>query len=216
MSEFQMSPPKVGSWDSALLAPVAEINEHMLALLKEMAAAPRPAGERATPRLLSVLREHWRRLDLKAQRQLACCPYLLLDAGFSQPERWQRRLADGVMDAAARGGYFYGYNGTALVRRMLLLAWHLARSNRLMASVTLGLTSAVADTIAAARLKDLEAIAESAPGWIVPRWEQQPIVWQQLLTAACRGQALALRQAQLRGLQLLAGGHSRPWGAAIC
>src|SRR5580658_819360 len=206
MSEYFVSPPKVGSWDSALLAPVAEINEHMLELLKQMAVAPEVTGERAAPRLVSTLRGQWRRLDAKAQHRLAGCPYLLLDADFAQPERWHRRLSDGVMDGPSRAGYFVGCHGIALVRRMLLLAWHLARCNRLMAQLTLGLTSPVADAIAAARLRDLEAIAELAPAWIVPRWEQQPIVWQQLLSAACRGQGILLRQAQLQGLQLLAGG----------
>jgi hypothetical protein len=209
MSEYFVSPPRVGSWDSALLAPVAEINEHMIELLRQMAVAPWAPGERPTPRLISVLREQWRQLDSKALRRLAGCPYLLLDADFSQPERWHRRLSDGVMDGPSCNGYFEGRHGVALLRRMLLLAWHLARCNRLMAQLTLGLTSAVADAIAAARLKDLEAIAELAPPWIVPRWEQQPIVWQQLLTAASRGQGMLLRQAQLRGLQLLAGEQTR-------
>jgi hypothetical protein len=209
MSGYLVLPPQIGSWDSALLAPVAEINEQMLEVLKEIAAEPRLASERGTPRLVSALRAHWRRLDARAQRRLSACPYLLLDADFSQAAHWHRRLCDGVMDAPSRGGYFHGRNGIALIRRMLLFTWHLARCNRLMASLTLGLTSAVAERIASARLKDLEAIAELAPAWVVPRWEQHPIVWRQLITAACSEQPLSLRQAQLRGLQLLAGQQTR-------
>jgi hypothetical protein len=209
MSDYFVSLPQVGSWDSALLAPVAEINEQMLEMLRSMAAEPRLAPESAAPRLVSTLREHWRRLDIRAQRRLSACPYVLLDADFSQAARWHRRLSDGVMDAPACGGYFDGRNGIALMRRLLLLAWHLARCNRLMASLTLGLTSAVAERIAAARLTDLEGIAELAPAWIVPRWEQQPMVWQQLITAAHREQPLPLRLAQLRGLQLLAAEQTR-------
>jgi hypothetical protein len=110
------------------------------------------------------------------------------------------------MDASARGGYFSGRAGVALVRRTLVLAWHLARSNRVTARVILGMSALSAERIAASRLADLEALAELAPGWIVPRWEQQPNVWRQLIAAACRGQPLLLRQAQLRGLQLLARG----------
>jgi hypothetical protein len=108
------------------------------------------------------------------------------------------------MDATVRCSYFAGRAGVALVRRTLVLAWHLARSNRVTARVILGMSALSAERIATARLADLEALAELAPGWIVPRWEAQPNVWRQLIAAACRGQPLLLRQAQLRGVQLLA------------
>jgi hypothetical protein len=201
-----------GRWDGALLEPVAEINEQLLDRLHLMAVAAEPGEPGGLPalaggrwRLLSLLADDWRRLDSKAQRRLAACPYLLLDAGFAQPERWETMPSAGVMDAAPCGVHFGGRAGAALVRRTLVLAWHLARCNRLMARVALGMTARSAERIANSRLRDLEALAELSPGWIVPRWEQQPNVWQQLIGAACRDNAAALRQAQLRGLQLLAG-----------
>ena len=81
-----ISPPPVGGgWDSALLAPVAEINQQMLACLRQMALDDAPGA----PRLVTLLRADWRRLDASAQRRLAACPYLLLDAGFAQPQRWE-------------------------------------------------------------------------------------------------------------------------------
>lgn len=203
--------PVSGAWDSALLGPVAEINEQMLDCLRLMAleavaGADASAGASASgaPRLVAQLSEDWRRLDAKSQRRLSACPYLLLDAGFAQPQRWDWMASAGVMDETARCGYFAGRTGVALVRRTLVLAWHLARSNRATARVILGMSALSAERIAATRLADLEALAEMAPGWIVPRWEQQPNVWRQLIGAACRGQPLLLRQAQLRGLQLLA------------
>jgi hypothetical protein len=215
MSEYFPSPVPVGSWDDALLAPIAELNEQTIDLLKSMAddcGEPRSALERrVTPRLVQLLREDWLRLDARAQRRLSACPYLLLDAQFAYADCWDRMLSGGVMDAPLRGaGYFEGRMGVALIRRTLVLAWHVARSNRLMASVTLGLNPVVAERIAASRLKDLEAIAELCPGWIVPRWEQQPMIWRQLMTAARSEQPLSLRHAQLRGLQLLARAHTRP------
>jgi hypothetical protein len=158
---------------------------------------------------VSSLRPQWRRLDASAQRRLASCPYLLLDGGFSQPGRWDRMLSGAIMDSATRGIYFSDRSGVALIRRMLVLAWHLARSNRMMAGVILGMNAASAQRIAVTRLRDLEALAEVAPAWIAPRWEQQPIVWQQLIRAACGAHPLALRQAHLRGLQLLARDYPR-------
>jgi hypothetical protein len=196
-----------GGWDSALLAPVAEINLQMLACLRQMALepeAPEPDGAGFAPRLVTSLREDWRRLDASAQRRVSACPYLLLDAGFAQPQRWERAPCQGVMDVAPRRGYFSGRDGVALVRRTLLLAWHLARANRVTGRVILGMSAQSAERIAAARLADLETLAEQAPAWIVPRWEDQPAVWRQLIDAGCRAQPLLLRQAQLRGLQLLA------------
>jgi hypothetical protein len=208
--------PLSGAWDSALLGPVAEINEQMLECLRMMAleaAAADPTATAATdagdggvaaPRLVTLLSEEWRALDGKARRRLSACPYLLLDAGFAQPQRWKWLVSAQVMDATVRCSYFSGRAGVALVRRTLLLAWHLARSNRVTARVILGMSALSAERIASARLADLESLAELAPGWIAPRWEAQPHIWRQLIAAACRGQPLMLRQAQLRGLQLLA------------
>jgi hypothetical protein len=195
--------PLSGAWDSALLAPVAEINVQLLECLRQMAVDDLPESADA-PRLVTTLREDWRRLDALAQRRLAACPYLLLDAGFAQPQRWEWIGAVGVMDATVRGGYFSGRGAVALVRRTLVFAWHLARSNRVSARVVLGMSALSAERIAATRLSDLEGLAELAPAWIVPRWEQQANVWRQLIAAACRGQPQLLRQVQLRGLQLLA------------
>jgi len=203
-------PPVSGGWDSALLAPVAEINQQMLACLRQMALDEPPDNASSAPRLVTLLRADWRRLDASAQRRVAACPYLLLDAGFAQPqhwerwEHWERAPCAGVMDVSSQRGYFSGRDGVALVRRTLVLAWHLARANRVSGRVILGMSALSAERIAAARLADLEALAELGPGWIVPRWEAQPPVWRQLIDAGCRGQPLLLRQAQLRGLQLLA------------
>jgi hypothetical protein len=202
MSENFQPAPLSGAWDSALLGPVAEINEQMLECLRLMALEA--AAGSGAPRLVALLSEDWRRLDAKAQRRLSACPYLMLDAGFAQPQRWDWLISAQVMDATVRPSYFRGRGGVALVRRTLLLAWHLARSNRVTARVILGMSALSAERIAHARLADLEALAERAPGWILPRWEAQPNVWRQLIGAACRGQPLLLRQAQLRGLQLLA------------
>jgi len=204
--------PLVGRWDNALLSPVAEINQQMLAILCECASAPRPL-----PRLVAVLRELWCSLDASARRRLALCPYLLLDGGFSAPERWQRASAGGlgVMDGAGAGGYFSSRAGVALLRRTFVLAWHLARANALAARILLGMSPDCAERIAACPLAELEALAELGPVWVVPRWELQPHVWRQMLQAALADRAAGLRPVQLRGLQLLASdGEQRGGGAA--
>jgi len=175
------------------------------------AAEQPPPTSRAQPRLVGALSELWRGLDAVALQRLARCPYLLLDAGFAAPERWDRLTLDsGVMDGAASRGYFASPAGVALVRRTLVLAWHLARSNRLNARLLLGMTPECAERIAGSALKDLEALAELCPVWVMPRWETQSMVWRQLIQAAIDGHAVPLRQVQLRGVQLLAAGERRP------
>lgn len=207
MSEGLRPRSATGLWDNALLAPVSELNEQMLDILRQMAASAAP-GTSNVPRLVTLLREQWCTLDSAAQRRLAACPYLLLDAAFARPDRWERLPVLGVGDGAARCGYFCSRGGVALVRRALMFAWHLARSDWVAGRVIVGMSPAAADRIACCRLEQLEMLAELSPSWIAPRWEQQANVWQQLISAARQENPTALRQTQLRGLQLLAAGVS--------
>jgi hypothetical protein len=197
-------------WDSGLMRPVAEINELMLETLRAAAAAPaNDAACTPAPRLVSALRTGWCSLDAAALQRLAHCPYVLLDAGFAAPTRWDALAIAGsphgaVMDGGALRGYFAGSAGVALLRRTLSFAWHLARSNQLGARIMLGMTGECAERIGSSALKQLEALAELGPAWIAPRWESQPIVWGQMIQAAVDGSDAALRRAQQRGLQLMA------------
>lgn len=195
----EMSSTASGAWDSALLAPIAEINQ---ALLEALRAAARDPSRARLPRLLLALREEWVRLDQAALERAAACPYLLLDAGLGQVPFGERTLLS-VMDVPA-SGYLSDADGAALMRRALLLGWHLARANRLAARVLFGMSGPVAQRLALSRLQELDAFAQRAAPGVKPRWEQQPRVWQQLLRAARRGPATQLRAAHLRGLQLLA------------
>jgi hypothetical protein len=188
-----------GGWDAGVLAPVAELNEQLLELLCLAAEAP---GDAAPP-LLAALSPELYTLTAPMRARLAQCPYLLLDAGFAQPEYWQP-AALRVMDAATAPGFFVGADGTNLLRRSLLLAWHLARTNRVMARMTLGMSSTCADRIAHCRLRDLEWLAELSPPWIRPRWDQHPQLWRRLIVAARRDDPVPLRQLQWHGLTLLA------------
>jgi hypothetical protein len=199
-------------WDQALLAPVVEINERLLERLHTDACAGRAAHGRAcagggAPELVQALLPEWCALDKAAQRRLAQCPYLLLDAGFAEPARWQAVAGLGVHEAAPPRiepcDLAADPAWVALRRRTLLLGWHLARSQPLAARVLLGMSPACTECIAARRLTDLDELAEGA-GRMVPRWEQQPHVWRQLLRAS-HAPGEELRWAQLRGLQLLAG-----------
>jgi hypothetical protein len=177
---------------------VREINERVVALLCEAAA-----GGAVAP-LAALVRREFLPAAAEARRRLAHCPYLLLDAGFARPERWlaaasvHERPAMAPLVAPALDC------GVPLARRTLLLGWHLARCNRLAARVALGMTAECAERIAALRLEELEAIAETEPGWVRLRWEERVELWRPLLRAALHEGPERLAGLQMRGLQLLA------------
>jgi hypothetical protein len=204
---LSLAPWSGGTWDAALMGPISELNEQLLESMRTMAIAHEAADEsggHGAPRLVQLTQELWQRCDAGAVRRLSVSPYLLLDLGFAQQGQWHSLRPEGVMDQGARDSYFRGAAGIALLRRTLHLAWHVARSNRFMAGVVLGMHPAVAACLAAKGLKELEGLAELAPSWMVPRWERQPLVWRQMIQAACTGQPSALRAVYMRGWQLLA------------
>ena len=192
------APLSAGQWDAAALGPVREINEQVVALLCEAAA-----GGAGGP-LAALVRREFLPAAAEARRRLADGPYLLLDAGFARPERWLAaasvRERPAVMTLAPPAFDC----GVRLARRTLLLGWHLARCNRLAARVALGMTAACAERIAALRLEELEAIAETEPGWVRLRWEERVELWCPLLQAAALEGRERLVGLQMRGLQLLA------------
>ncbi len=191
-----------GSWDTSLQQHIAELNGRFLELLAHSAAAEGVGI--GTPIVVDLLPE-WRQLSRAGLHRLAACPYLLLDAGFALPAHWREVLAGAVQDAADNGRGREHAISTDLVRRALVLAWHLARSNPLAARITLGMNAECTLLIAARSIHQLEALAELRPSWVRPRWENRLDVWRQLLQAATHDQPQRLRQLQLRGLQLMAG-----------
>ena len=193
-----------GDWlAGGVLDPLGEINGQCVELLCGMAERD--------PAALPILREHrplWRALSEEGRRRLADCPFLLVDAGFSDEARWRRLQQRGVNDQSRelRAGCFADERGAGFSRRVLMYGWHLARAHRSVARIVLGMSPACLDRIAALSLRDLEAVCEQQPGWVRPRWEAQPVVWRQMLVAALNADALAMQQASLRGIQLLAAG----------
>jgi hypothetical protein len=196
--------PLAASWlRPETLESLLELNEMALMLLSEQAA--QCDAEEGVPRLQRV-GELWRALEPAARRRAAACPYLLLDAGFADPQRWRRVAASQVGDAA-RGGYaaFFTVPGVIELHRLVLTyAWHLARTQAAAARLLLGMPAPCAQLIAHCTLRQMHVLAEAHPEWLRPRWPTREELWQQLLAAAAAGEARAIEQAQMRGLTLLA------------
>ena len=193
--------PAPGWLRAGTLDSLIELNELCLALLAEQAAVH---GGPASG--LLQLGELWRGLDAAARHRAAACPYLLLDAGFADPPRWQVPRAPQVGDAgSARYGCYFTVPAAAEVARLVFIyAWHLARSQAAAARLLLGMPATSVALIAHHTLRQIQALAESHPEWLRPRWPGRVQVWRELLLAACCGESTALERARLRGLTLLA------------
>lgn len=195
-------PPGAMLWDETLQARVTELNGQLLERL--CALAVQETAQDAL--LLRALQPLWRQLTHAGRQALACSPVLLLDAGLADPTRWRLMADPAVMEveAVCPNPYFRDAADVALLRRVLVFAWHLARSNPLAGRVMLGMTAPVAMRLAGCRLDALEQLAECRPAWIRPRWESQPLVWRQWLQAAGDAGAPALPALRWRAVQLLA------------
>ncbi|HWX69049.1 MAG TPA: hypothetical protein VNY25_05050 [Steroidobacteraceae bacterium] len=192
-----------GCWlPAGTLDSLTGLNELCLALLVEQSAVRGglPSG------LLQSLAELWRGLDGAARHRAATCPYLLLDAGFADPVRWRTPPAAQVGDAgsARYACYFTVPAVTEVARLVFIYAWHLTRSQSAAARLLLGMPAPSVTTIARYTLRQIQALADSHPEWLRPRWPARVQVWRELLLAAGAGEARALERARLRGLTLLA------------
>jgi hypothetical protein len=203
-----------GQWLSdGSLDVVADINAQCIDFLTAMAEAE----VRHCPALFAGQSAFWRNLSARARQRLAAAPWLLVDGGFSDPSRWrhldQRMVHD--LPAQLADAVFTGVGAPNFIRRVLVLGWHLARAERQLARVVLGMTTACADQIARLRLQDLDWLALHRPGWVRPRWERQPQVWRHLLLAARDPADTPLTQVSLRGLQLMASGMLAAGGQGL-
>jgi hypothetical protein len=196
---------QIGQWlaDGSLDA-VVEINRQCLDYLAAMAAT----GPAACPALFAGQLSAWCAMPDTLRARLAASPYLLVDAAFDDEQRWRCLAPRMVQDLPAQFAdpVFVGSGVGDFVRRVLVFGWHMARANRQVARVVLGMSPACADRIGTLRLQDLDWLAQHRPGWVRPRWERQPRIWQHLLLAAREPDGNLLTQVSLRGLQLMAAG----------
>jgi hypothetical protein len=208
--EVQVAGSATGQWQAGRwlsdgsLDAVTDINAQCIEFLTEMAGA----DTRHCPALFAGQAAFWQNLPPRAVQRLAGAPWLLVDGGFGDPSRWRHLESRMVHDLPVQyvEPVFVGAGAGDFIRRVLMLGWHLARAERQLARVVLGMSAACAERIAQLRLQDLDWLALHRPGWVRPRWERQPQVWRHLLLAARDPGAVQLTQVSLRGLQLMASG----------
>jgi hypothetical protein len=194
--------PAAWSLRAEMLESLFELNGQCLELLAEQALAQASQGNL----FLRHVGELWRTLDAPARQRAAACPYLLADVGFADPSRW--RWADGrhVSDAVvpSYGMFFTVPRAAAVARQVFIYAWHLARSKNAAVQLLLGMPTHCTQLISACTLPQVHELAERHSDWLRPRWPTRVKVWRQLLLAASSGEVVALENARMHGLQLLA------------
>ena len=191
------------SWlQSEAFDSLVELNGQCLELLAEQSLAPPMQGNL----VLRQVGEIWRMLDTEARRRAASCPYLLFDAGFTDPARWRAVGGQHVSEATTvpYATFFTVPRASAVVRQVFIYAWHLARSKNISAQLLLGMPAHCTHLISAHTLTQIHELAERHPEWMRPRWSNRARVWRDFLLAAGSGDVVALENARMHGIQLIA------------
>jgi hypothetical protein len=200
-------PPRAGG---DVLSILTELNELCLELLAEQALRPvSPA-----PPMFRELVDLWGRIDIHSRRRAAACPYLLMDAGFCDPYRWQV-LSD--QQASARTGvrdfeaapviyskFFTAPSVTRVARQVFTHSWHIVQAQPLGAPLFLGMPAHCAALLRTCSLRQMTDLADQHAGWLRPRWPGRTRVWRELLEAGSSGDVRALEMARMHGVQLMA------------
>ena len=192
-----------------MLESLTEVNHRCLGLLAEQTLGLGPQSQPA----LRPVGELWRGLDERARWQVAACPYLMVDACFSEPQRWQRLSGPRVGDAPGvpYAAFFTVPQTEAVARMVFVYAWSLVVGHAAGARLVLGIHPHCASLLGACSVAQVHELAERYSGWMRPRWLNRVRLWRQMLVAAAEDDVATLERARMQGLQMLA---AEAWDAA--
>ena len=183
---------------------VHQVNAQLLDLL---CAAARGSGN-AFP-FNTSLRARFASLTVAQCETLACCGTLLVDAGFSDPDRWQRAraLEVGSNEKSWRSNAWSHEDAVLIGHSTIFVAWSVLHGARAEAGVLLGISPETASIITGMDVSQLSRTAQRHPDWILPRWLDRSIAWSNLIDFAVDAGQARSRIGALRCLQLN-GGHA--------
>jgi hypothetical protein len=194
-------------WDSQwpcteALKILTELNEQCLELLTEQALTRAPHA----PPIFRELADLWGQLNVASRRRAAACPFLLVDAGFSDPYHWKWMGGSQITDGEpAHYSHFFSAAAAARVAHQAFTnAWYLVRTQPAGAGLYLGMSDYCAGLLRSYTVRQVTELAHQQAGRLRPRWAGRVRVWRELLAAAISGEGLALEMARLHGVQLLA------------
>jgi hypothetical protein len=169
---------------------------------------------RATPAgaLLAEFARGWVVLDAAARSRATGCLYLLLDAGFADPQHWRTLTTRQVQDAdeCPYAPFFTVPAAAEVAQAVFTFAWHLARCQSAAARLLLGMPAACVSELARHTLGQVRTLAVRQLRCLRPRWCARPEMWRLFLAAAATEDVAALERARLRGQTLLAAEARRP------
>lgn len=180
------------------LEALKQLNVQCLTLLT---AQSRAASGRDFP--LAKLTEFWSSLDSAARIRAVDYPYLLFDAGFTDPRRWrpiELQVNEGWSEPQET--FFTVPGAVPVAWQVFVHAWSAAREYPTSAILTLGMHPESAKLIAAHTSVSLYKMVERHWRWLRPRWLDKPQFWQELLLGGLEG-GEARASALLHGLRLL-------------
>lgn len=153
---------------------------------------------------LGGLIELWNSLDSAARVRAVDYPYLLFDAGFTDPQRWRRPLEPLVNESRAEPyeSFFTVPGAVQVAWQVFVHAWSSAREYPTNAILTLGMHPQSAKLIAAHTSASLYRMVERHWTWLRPRWLDKPEFWHELLLGGVEG-GEAHASALLHGVRLL-------------
>lgn len=183
----------------AILSSLTDLNLQCLELMAEQG---RVDGTRDGVVLFQEVNERWGALDAEARRRAASCPFLLVDAGFGDPNRWHSR--DFAVQVADTRAFFTVERCLIVARQVFLYAWHLSNSQKPDGRILLGMSPGSVDALRSYSLPRVIEVAEHSTDCICPRWPHLIEFWRELLLAAESGEFVALEAAKMHGLTLLA------------
>lgn len=176
-----------------------ELNEFCLQVLAEQARVG------CTHATVGKIAQRWLALDAPARGRAASHPYLLFDAGFSDPQRW-RNLERGQVNDTPPATYetvFTVSQAVAATELTFVYAWSLVRRHAVQARLALGMHPLCVEWIAAHSILAAHQLGRRLWMWLRPRWLNRPEFWEELLRGAAEGGAAHLR-VRVQGIRLLA------------
>lgn len=185
-----------------MLEALAEVNYTCLGLLAEQALAQGPSAQQP----LRQVGELWRALDERCRWQAAACSYLLIDAYFGDPQRWQWLSGSRVNDAprVPCASFFTVPRTAAVARTIFVYAWSLVVNHAEGAPAVLGIHPYCAGLLGACSVTQVHDLAERGCGWLRPRWLTRVRLWLEMLGAAAEDDAVTLERTRMQGVQMLA------------
>jgi hypothetical protein len=148
-----------------------------------------------------------RGLGAAALHAAAECPYTLFNLRFEDAAFW-RTIARTPGSGAATLRLVA--DDVAVARTAVFLAWHLAQSNDLAASLVLGMGEDAQRAWRGVALSGLDLAATTALPHLTARWGGHPTFWPRLLDSTGPNDRARADAVRLLGLQLLAADGSWP------